>query len=46
MRIGTGQGVLLVQAAQLQGEAEVTGEGLQQQLDFLAGETLDTGVIT
>ncbi len=46
MRIGTGQGVLLVQAAQLQGEAEATAAALVQQLGFLDGETFDLGTIT
>ena len=41
MRIGTGQGVLLVQAAQVENMAEVTGETLKQQLGFLDGEILD-----
>jgi methionyl-tRNA formyltransferase len=39
MRIGTGQGVLLVQAAQLEGEAELT-EALGQHLGLLEGEIL------
>jgi methionyl-tRNA formyltransferase len=41
-RIGAGQGVLMVQAAQTEDTAELTGEGLQQQLGFLDGELLDT----
>ena len=45
MRIGTGQGVLLVQAAQLEGVAEVTGEALKQQFGFLDGEILDTDLV-
>ena len=45
MRIGTGQGVLLVQSAQLEGEPEVTGETLKQQLGFLNGEIFDTVTI-
>jgi methionyl-tRNA formyltransferase len=45
MRIGTGHGVLLVQAAQLEDAAEVTGESLKQQLDFLDNEILDTAAI-
>jgi methionyl-tRNA formyltransferase len=40
-RIGTGQGVLMVQAAQMEDAPEVTGEGLQQQLGVLDGELLD-----
>ena len=40
MRIGTGQGVLMVQAAQVEGEAEGTGEALAQRFGFLDGETL------
>jgi hypothetical protein len=39
MRIGTGQGVLLVQAAQLEGETELT-EALGQHLGLLEGEIL------
>ncbi len=40
--IGTGLGVLAVQTAQVEGEAEVTGEALAQHFGFLDGETLDT----
>jgi methionyl-tRNA formyltransferase len=43
MRIGTGQGILLVQAAQLEGAPESTTGALEQQLGFLDGEMLDTG---
>jgi methionyl-tRNA formyltransferase len=42
MRIGTGQGVLLVKAAQMEGEAEVTGDALGQHFAFAAGKTLGT----
>jgi methionyl-tRNA formyltransferase len=42
-RVGSGQGVLRVQAAQLEGEAEVTREGLGFNFAFLDGETLGTG---
>ena len=38
MRIGTGQGVLVVQAAQVEGEAEGTGEALVQHFGFLDGK--------
>jgi methionyl-tRNA formyltransferase len=40
MRLGTGQGVLVVQAAQVEGEAEITGPVLGQHFAFLAGQTL------
>ncbi len=40
MRIGTGHGVLAVQAAQVEGEAEGTGEALVQHFGFLDGEIL------
>ena len=40
MLIGTGQGVLMVQAAQVEGEAEVTGETLARHFGCLDGETL------
>jgi methionyl-tRNA formyltransferase len=35
MRVGTGQGVLLVKAAQLEGKPEVSGEALKEKLAFL-----------
>lgn len=38
--IGTGQGVLSVQAAQVAGQAEVGAEALGQEFGFLVGETL------
>jgi methionyl-tRNA formyltransferase len=38
--VGTGQGVLVVQAAQVEGEAEVTGEVLAHHFSFLDGATL------
>lgn len=38
--IGTGQGVLTVLAAQLEGQAEVAGEALVAALGFLEGEIL------
>jgi methionyl-tRNA formyltransferase len=43
MHIGTGQGVLRVQAAQLEGEPEAAAAVLEQQLGFLDGEMLDSG---
>jgi methionyl-tRNA formyltransferase len=40
MRLGTGQGVLVVLAAQVEGEAEITDAFLGQHFAFLAGQTL------
>lgn len=39
-RIGTGQGTLLVLAAQVEGKEEVAGEGLATTFNFLDGEIL------
>lgn len=41
MRVGTGEGVLLVRAAQLEGEPEATEENLKQQFSFLNGKVMD-----
>jgi methionyl-tRNA formyltransferase len=40
LRLGTGRGVLLLQAAQPEGEAEAAGEALGQLFAHLNGETL------
>jgi methionyl-tRNA formyltransferase len=42
MHLGTGQGVLRVQAMQVEGEAEVTGAAVGEHFAHLAGETLGT----
>ncbi|MGQ9920979.1 MAG: formyltransferase [Desulfobacca sp.] len=39
--IGTGEGVLAVLAAQLEGQPELSGEALAPALDFLNGQVLD-----
>jgi methionyl-tRNA formyltransferase len=41
LRIGTGQGVLIVHSAQVEDAPEVTGEGIGEKLEFLDGEVLD-----